>query len=64
MGIDRQLDGIDLCQPGPLWLGYDDQASGEIGQSTRIGLTQAADYPMRFYLRGNGFVSGTQALNR
>src|SRR5271167_4367004 len=31
--IDRQLDGIDLCRTGPLWLGTDGQASGEIGQS-------------------------------
>ena len=26
--IDRRLDGIDLCQAGPLWLGSDGQASG------------------------------------
>ena len=25
--IDRRLDGIDLCQAGPLWLGSDGQAS-------------------------------------
>src|SRR5271154_2486073 len=23
LGIDRRLDGIDLCQAGPLWLGFD-----------------------------------------
>ena len=28
LGIDRRLDGIDLCQAGPLWLGSDGQASG------------------------------------
>jgi DNA-3-methyladenine glycosylase len=62
--IDRRLDGIDLCQPGPLWLGSDDRASDEIGQSVRIGVTRAADSPLRFYARGNRFVSGPQALNR
>jgi DNA-3-methyladenine glycosylase len=62
--IDRRLDGIDLCQAGPLWLGSDGQASGEIGQSKRIGITRAADSPLRFYVRGNRFVSGPQALNR
>ena len=62
--IDRRLDGIDLCQPGPLWLGSDGQASDEIGQSKRIGITRAADSPLRFYVRGNWFVSGPQALNR
>ena len=62
--IDRRLDGIDLCQAGPLWLGSDGRASGEIGQSKRIGITRAADSLLRFYVRGNRFVSGPQALNR
>jgi DNA-3-methyladenine glycosylase len=62
--IDRRLDGTDLCQAGPLWLGSDGQASGEIGRSKRIGITRAVDSPLRFYLRGNRFVSGPQALNR
>lgn len=63
LGIDRRFDGIDLCQAGPLWLGDDDQAPGEIGQSKRIGITRAADSPLRFYVRGNRFVSGPPALN-
>jgi DNA-3-methyladenine glycosylase len=62
--IDRRLDGIDLCQAGPLWLGSDGRASGEIGQSKRIGITRAADSPLRFYVRGNRFVSGPRALNK
>src|SRR5450755_2833804 len=36
LAIDRGLDGIDLCQAGPLWLGSDGLAAGEIGQSKRI----------------------------
>jgi DNA-3-methyladenine glycosylase len=64
LGIDRRLDGIDLCQAGPLWLGSDGQASDEIGQSKRIGITRAADSPLRFYVRGNRFLSGPLALNR
>jgi DNA-3-methyladenine glycosylase len=64
LAIDRRLDGIDLCQAGPLWLGSDSQPAAEIGRSTRIGLTRAADSPLRFYVRGNSFVSGPQALNR
>ncbi len=58
------LDGIDLCQAGPLWLGSDGQAPDEIGQGKRIGITRAADSLLRFYVRGNRFVSGPQALNR
>ena len=64
LAIDRRLDGIDLCQAGPLSLGTDGQESGEIGQSKRIGITRAADRLLRFYVRGNRFVSGPQALNR
>jgi len=63
LDIDRRLDGTDLCQTGPLWLGSDGRASGEIGQSKRIGITRAADSLLRFYVRGNRFVSGPQALN-
>jgi DNA-3-methyladenine glycosylase len=61
--IDRRWDGIDLCQAGPLWLGSDDRVSGEIGQSKRIGISRAADSLLRFYVRGNPFVSGPRALN-
>jgi len=63
LGIDRRLDGIDLCRAGPLWLGSDGPASNDIGQGKRIGITRAADSPLRFYVRNNRFVSGPQALN-
>ena len=61
--IDRSLDGLDLCNEGPLWLGRDDHESGEIGESIRIGISKDADRPLRFYLRGSSFVSGPKALN-
>ncbi|HET6608166.1 MAG TPA: DNA-3-methyladenine glycosylase [Rhodopila sp.] len=63
LAIDRRLDGIDLCQAGPLWLGSDGRASEEIGRGRRIGITRAADSPLRFYVRGNSFLSGPRALN-
>jgi DNA-3-methyladenine glycosylase len=62
LAIDRRLDGVDLCRAGPLWLGADGRGPGEIGRSQRIGITRAADSPMRFYLRGNRYVSGPKAL--
>jgi DNA-3-methyladenine glycosylase len=69
--IDRRLDGIDLCAPGPLWLGKLIPASrayariGEnnrLGISPRIGITRAAHRLLRFYERGNPFVSGPSSL--
>jgi DNA-3-methyladenine glycosylase len=64
LAIDRRLDGTDLCRVGPLWLACDGHEAPEIGVSTRIGLTKAADQPLRFYARGSRFVSGPNALNR
>ena len=61
--IDRSLDALDLCREGPLWLGRDDHEPGEIGQSTRIGISRDADRLLRFYLRDSPFVSGPRSLN-
>jgi DNA-3-methyladenine glycosylase len=63
LAIDRALDGVDLCRHGPLWLGEDGFAPGEIGVSIRIGITKDAARPLRFYLRGSPFVSGSRAIN-
>jgi DNA-3-methyladenine glycosylase len=61
--IDRSLDGLDLCEEGPLWLALDDHKPGEIGQSIRIGISREAERVLRFYLRGSPFVSGAKSLN-
>jgi DNA-3-methyladenine glycosylase len=61
--IDRSLDGLDLCQEGPLWLARGDREPGEIGQSIRIGISRDANRRLRFYLRGSPFVSGPRSLN-
>jgi DNA-3-methyladenine glycosylase len=62
--IDRRLDGVDLYRSGALWISKDRHQIGDIGSSARIGLTKAAESRLRFYLRGNRFVSGPTALNR
>jgi DNA-3-methyladenine glycosylase len=61
--VTLALDGVDLCAPGPLWLGDDVRPVGSVGSSTRIGITKAADRMLRFYERGNPFVSGPRKLS-
>jgi DNA-3-methyladenine glycosylase len=60
--IQRRHDGIDLCAPGSLWLGEISHPVGPIGKTVRIGITRAADQLLRFYERGNPFVSGPKRL--
>jgi len=63
MGINRDLDGVDLCvRGGQLWLADAVRHTGEIATSIRIGITKEAARPLRFYERGNPHVSGSPAL--
>lgn len=61
--VDRRFDGIDLFTPGPLWIGSDGRDVAAIGQSVRIGLSRAADAPLRYFLAGSRYLSGPRALN-
>jgi DNA-3-methyladenine glycosylase len=61
--IDKRFDGVDLCDPAsPLWLGRAVGPAGAIGVSTRIGLSREAHRKLRFYERGNPYVSGSRHL--
>jgi DNA-3-methyladenine glycosylase len=64
LGIDRQFDGADLCSDNRLWLGtlLIDHYTRSIGESVRIGVTRASHRTLRFYERGNPFVSGPKRL--
>lgn len=63
MQIDLRQDGVDLCAAGPLWLATGPRKTGAIGKSVRIGLTRSVDRKLRFYERGNPYVSGPKRLN-
>jgi DNA-3-methyladenine glycosylase len=64
MDIHRGQDGVDLCaRADTLWLGQAVRPVGEIGVSIRIGITKAADKPLRFFERGSAFLSGPRKLN-
>jgi len=67
LDIDRELDGVDLCDAAsPLFIACSPgltkfrRATGPIVTTTRIGITRAAELPLRFYLARNPFVSKTR----
>jgi DNA-3-methyladenine glycosylase len=62
MGVDRSLDGVDLCGAGPLWLGADRRRPASIGESVRIGITREVHRKLRFFERDNAYVSGARSL--
>jgi len=59
MGITRELNETDLTNPkSELWIEKGNLINDkEIFTTTRIGIKQAADYPWRFYILNNPYIS-------
>jgi DNA-3-methyladenine glycosylase len=64
-GITRERDnGKDLANAASdLWIAEDSFHPGRILITPRIGITRAADHPLRYIIAGNEFVTGTKVLN-
>jgi DNA-3-methyladenine glycosylase len=56
LGITTDLDGTSLSC-GPLRIYPPTARREEIVQTTRVGITKAADLPLRFCLKGNPYLS-------
>jgi DNA-3-methyladenine glycosylase len=59
LNIKKELNGHDLMKSPLKLVLQPPQKAEDIVQTTRIGITQAKDAPLRFYLKGNPFVSKT-----
>ncbi len=57
LGISRERDNGTSLTTGPIWIEPSLTSPGEMVTTTRIGITQGAELPYRFYVRGNRFVS-------
>lgn len=60
LSITLKHNGCDMTR-GPITVSAPESAAAfEIGVSPRIGITRAADLPLRFFIKGNRFVSGAK----
>jgi len=64
LDIDRRFDAVDLCHAAsPLFIAENPRRQaflrqhGPVVTTTRVGITTAADLPLRFLLDGSHFVS-------
>lgn len=62
--ITRERDnGTDFTsQSSSLWIGDDGFQARKIAITPRIGITKAADHPLRYLISGNRFVSGPKTF--
>lgn len=57
LGIDGTSNGLTLQRPPLVIRRGDIVAEDDVVLSPRIGITQAADWPLRWHIRGNPYVS-------
>jgi DNA-3-methyladenine glycosylase len=57
LGIEGSLNGHLLSEPPLLLRAGPAPAAHDVGVSGRIGVRHAADWPLRFFLRGSAYVS-------
>lgn len=60
LGITKAHDGLPLQRGALTILRGDPVADGDVRVTPRIGVTQAADWPLRWLIAGNAYVSATR----
>ena len=61
LGIGREHNGARLDRPPILIRGGESVANADVVVTPRIGITQSADWPLRYFIKDNAFVSKTPA---
>lgn len=56
LAIDRNVDGLPLDRE-PVWILPRDRPAVKVKVSRRVGVSRAADWPLRFSLEGSPFLS-------
>ncbi len=57
LGIDRRHDGLRLDRPPLRILEAEPVPDGQVAVTPRVGITKAADWPLRWYVRDSAYVS-------
>lgn len=58
LGITGEHSGLDLSRSGLRILRGPRMPDSDVAATTRIGITKAAEWPLRWYVRANAHVSG------
>ena len=58
LAITRAQNGVDVTRGSLVVRAPAEPHAIDVAVSPRIGITKCADWPLRFYIRGNRFVSG------
>ena len=62
-GIDRTHNKIKIYQKGEIYI-EEGRKGFEVARSYRIGVSYDVDIPLRFYIKGNKFVSGPKNVKK
>ncbi len=63
LNIDTSLNGHDLREE-PLWIATGGPAHFDVVSAPRIGISQAKEKLLRFYIKGNNYVSRRASIER